>query len=342
MPFVCVEVNAGKRFVTVNNDGVLFCLSKHCQQLRTEYFFKRCNYFDLVFIDRNYNSLYNHCICILGKVLLSCYFKEKNVKSKKLLALIIVVAVLIVIIVVFVSIFAVRNAEVTIRSFDGGQKTAEIGDPTADDVLEFCKGKSIVFLSKSDLTKKLNEKFPDWHVVQIVKKFPNTVDVHIVKRVAVVKLDVDGGVYLDSFGYVVDAPTDGSQPLDITSAIKDLPGTTAVNAKGQKFQFVSEKGNKRLDLVLQSIMALWQCKIEIEDIPTVLNKNDVFTFTSDGDMEILTKTNVKIIVESPNPETLSKGLIDAFSVYYNDKQNLQQQGFVITVKADGSVTTHKD
>jgi len=263
-------------------------------------------------------------------------------KSKKLLALIIVVAVLIVVIVVFVSIFAVRHAEVTIRSFDGGEITAVNGDPTADDVLEFCKGKSIVFLSKDNLTKELNKKFPEWHVVQIVKSFPNTVKVHVVKRVAVVKLDVDGGVYLDSFGYVVDAPTDGSQPLDITSAIRDIPGATVVNAKGQKFQFVSEKGNARLDYVLQSIMALWQCKIEIKDIPTILNKSDVFTFTSDGNMEILTKTNVKIVVESPNPETLSKGLIDAFSVYYTDKQNLQQQGFVITVKADGSVTTHKD
>lgn len=262
-------------------------------------------------------------------------------KSKKLLALIIVVAVLVVIIVVFVSIFAVRNAEVIIRSFDGGEITATSDDPTADEVLEFCRGKSIVFLSKDKLAEELNKKFTDWHVVQIVKSFPNTVKVHIVKRVAVVKLDVNGGVYLDSFGYVVDAPVDGSQPLDISSAIKE-PATTLKAVKGEKLQFQTSENNKRLDLVLQSIMALWQCKIEIKDIPNVLNKEDVFTFTSDGNMEILTKTNVKIVVESPNFETLTNGLIDAFSVYYNDKQNLQQQGFVITVKADGSVTTHKD
>ncbi|MCM1289208.1 MAG: FtsQ-type POTRA domain-containing protein [Corallococcus sp.] len=265
-------------------------------------------------------------------------------KSKKLLALIIVVAVLIVIIVVFVSVFAVRNARIVIRSFDGGEITAVNGDPTPNDILEYSKGKSIVFLSKDKLAEELNKKYPEWHVVQVVKHFPNTVEVHMVKRVAVVKLDIDGGVYLDSFGYVVDAPSDGSKPLDVTSAIRDLPGTTAVNAKGQKFRFVSDACNKRLDLILRSIMALWQCKIEIKDIPTILNESDVFTFAQNGNMEILTKTNVKIVVESPSSETLSDGLIKAFSVYYNDKQNLQQQGVDIIVKADGRVTTsnHKD
>ena len=74
----------------------------------------------------------------------------------------------------------------------------------------------------------------------------------------------------------------------------------------------------------------------------VLNKSDVFTFTANGNLEILTKTNVKIIVESPNASTLTDGLIDAFSVYANDKINLQQKGYVITVRADGKVTTHKE
>ena len=263
-------------------------------------------------------------------------------KSKKLLSLIIVVAVLIVIIVVCVSVFAVRDARVVIRSFEGGEMIAANGDPTPDDVLDFAKGKSIVFLSKDKLTEELNKKFPEWHVVHIEKYFPNTVEVHVVKRVAVVLLNVDGGVYLDNFGYVVDAPTDGSTPLDITSFLGILPGTTAAKNKGEKFQFENATANQRLDIVLQSIMALWQCKVEIADIPTILGKSDVFTFTQSGNMEILTKTGVKIIVQEPNPQTLTEGLIDAFSVYYNNKVNLQQSGYVITVKPDGSVNSHKE
>ena len=262
-------------------------------------------------------------------------------KSKKLLSLIIVVAVLIVIIVVFVSIFAVGKAKVVIRSFDGGELTAGNGDPTPDNVLKYSKGKSIIFLSKDKLIAKLNKEFPGWHVLFVEKRFPNTLEVHVIKRTAVVWMDVDGGVYLDIVGYVVDAPTDGSQPLDISSAINS-PATTAKNTKGEKFQFVEPTRNKHLDFVLQSIIALWQCKIEFADIPEVLNKSDVFTFTQSGNMEILTKTGVKIIVESPNAKTLTDGLIDAFSVYYNDKLNLQQKGYVITVKPDGKVTTHKE
>ena len=319
-------------------------MAKNCPRLRPVFWpilFVLLVYFNTVFIDKIDVYLYNYFTCTLGKVCLPFYCKEKAVKSKKLLALIIVVAVLVVIVVVFVSTFAVRNARVVIRSFDGGKITALDGDPTPDDVLNYAKGKSIVFLSKDKLADDLNKKFPEWHVVFIEKFFPNTLEVHMVKRVAVVFLNIDGGVYLDNFGYVVDAPTDGSQPLDITSAINS-PATTKVNRKGEKFQFVESSRNEHLELVLQSIMALWQCKIEIEDIPDMLGKSDVFTFTQSGNMEILTKTNVKIIVESPKADTLTDGLINAFSVYYNDRENLQQNGYVITVKADGKVTTHKE
>ncbi len=258
-------------------------------------------------------------------------------KSKKLLALIIVVALLIVITVVLISVFSVASVRLNFHKFYGAEMTAPDGAPSANEVLKLCKGKNIMFLSKEDLLAKLNKKFPNWHAYEVVKNFPNRVEVHFVENVPVVKMNLGSVVYLNSFGYVVPAPENGVEPIDITSAIL-VPSTSKVSEMGKKYEFVTPERNEQLSAVIKSVLALYQCQIDIEDIPEVLGKVDVFTFESDGDLVIRTKAGAQIVVKSPKPnDNLTERLIDAFSVYCNPTQDLQKEGVVITVTADGKI-----
>ncbi len=268
--------------------------------------------------------------------------KECNVKSKKLLTLIIVVAVLVVIIVVFSSVFAVRQILPVYHSFDGGQMSSVKDAPTANDVLQFTKGQSILFLSKEKVVDQLNEAYPEWHAIGIVKSFPNILEVHFVRRVAVVRVKIGGAdVFLDSFGFVVDAPNDGGVRLNITTAFEE-PVLATTNVKGQKLEFSSEKNNLRLKYVLESMMALWQCKADIQNIPTILGKTDnVFTFDEKDTMTITTGVGAKIRIMDPST-TLTDKLINAFSVYCDSSYDLQKTGVIIKVYPDGKVTRDDD
>lgn len=267
--------------------------------------------------------------------------------SKKLLTLIIVIAVLAVIFVVFAGVFSVRLVLPVYHSFEGGVETATDDAPTADDVLQLCKGKNILFLSKQEVIDQLNEKYPDWHAIGIVKNFPNILEVHFVKRVAVVSLKVDGAsVYLDSFGYVVETPSADETPqLDITSAFEGTisKNSFSQNSVGKMLVFNSDTNNQRLSCVLESIMALWQCECEIENIPAVLgitSQNSdgttpkVFTFDDSGAMIITTGVGAKIYIMDPT-NTLTDKLINAFSAYCSDGN--MQSGVVFEVYPDGRI-----
>lgn len=316
---------------------VLFSL--HIKYLSQKFF----SFTFILLTDFSINSiiyLHNYIgkVCALPSVV-----KECIVKSKKLLTFIIVVAVLVVITAVFASVFAVRQIMPVYHSFDGGQMGSVKGAPTANDVLQFTKGQSILFLSKEEVINQLNEAFPEWHAIGIVKSFPNILEVHFVKRVAVVKVKIGGvDVFLDSFGFVVDAPTDEGVRLNVTSALEE-PILTTINEKGQKLQFASDTNNLRLQYVLESMMALWQCKADIENIPTILGKQDnVFTFDEKSTtMTITTGVGAKIRIMDPST-TLTDKLINAFSVYCDESYDLQKAGVIINVYPDGKVTRADD
>ena len=123
-------------------------------------------------------------------------------KSKKLLVLIAILAAVVVVIVVFASVFSVKDVVVVYHNFDGSlAPTPEEGAISDDEMAELAMGKGIVFLSKNKLLSQANGSFKDWHAFAVVKNFPNVVEVHVVKRTAMLKIDIAGEeVYIDSFG----------------------------------------------------------------------------------------------------------------------------------------------
>lgn len=258
-------------------------------------------------------------------------------KRKRILVLVAIIVVLVALVVVLTSVYSVRRVMPVYHNFDGSVIQAPDDAPTANDILNLAKGKSTVFLMKNDLTESLNKAFPEWHAFAVVKHSPDLLEVHFVKRQAVVKVLVGGAsVYLDSFGYVVTAP-DGYDCIDVTSAFSTTASSTTV--PGVKFQFSGSGENEKLSVVLESLMALWQCKVDFSDAKQILGSAGVFEFNTDGDLTINTLVGAKIVVKNPK-DNLTDRLINAFSVYYSNN-DLQQSGRVIVVQKNGQITTDK-
>lgn len=261
-------------------------------------------------------------------------------KSKKLLISLTVVAVVVVLIVVLAAVFTVQKVTIRYHGFDGGEVLPPATDGIAsNDIEKSIKGASIVFLSKANLLDELNknENYVGWHFFAVVKQFPNVVEIHVVRRTAVAKLlsSTDGEIYVDCFGYVTEKPS--HEVMDISSAFqtKDVVN----NALNQPLDFASEQSDARLQCVLSAIRATWQCMVDVPDMVRVLKPTDAFTFDSDNEnMSIYPALGGKIVIQAPQ-ENLDTRLISAYGVYYNNRMNIQDDGYTVTVYKNGRITT---
>lgn len=263
-------------------------------------------------------------------------------KSKKLIVLIASIAAAVVVIVLLASLFTVNGTPVlTYYDVDDDGNNIEISAPAQggivpNDVLEIIKGKNAIFLSKEKLLNKINTTYLDWHAFEVTKYFPNVIQIHLTKRVAMLKVDVNGKeVYIDKFGYVMNAP-ESAQVIDATTAFK---GTDAKNQQlGTAFKFAVEENNVKLNYVIEALIATWRCRVDMQDLPVLLGYDNVFHFDEDGSMLITPVSGGTIKILSP-ATNLTERLIDAYSVYYNESSNLQGNDWVITVQEDGTITT---
>ena len=261
-------------------------------------------------------------------------------KSKKLLISLAVVAFVIVLIVVMIAVFSVKSVEVRYHDFSGREIVAVEGEGVVpDEILAMIKGNSTVFLSKTNLIDRINETHSEWHAFAVVKNFPSTVEVHFVRRTVIAKISIDGkDVYVDSFGYVVATPEQDAC-IDISSAFVSPVPSTKTCEEGKPLEFVHEQYNARLNYVLEAILAVWRCKVEVENIPLVLGQDNVFTFDGDGNMFISPKGGTGGTIKVISPETnLSNRLIKGYGVYYNGAQSWDDHD-VITVHKNGSITS---
>ncbi len=260
-------------------------------------------------------------------------------KSKKLLISLVVVAVVVVIIVVLAAVLTVKKVDIVFHDFDGSQIKApdDLNGLQPKKILSDYKGKSIVFLSKSKLMTELNEKYPKWHAFAVVKNFPNEVEIHFVERTAVAKFySGNEMVYVDCFGYITETP-ENVNVMDITSAFNSTEAADAKRA-GIPFVFSSNESNNRLGYVLEAIRATWQCMVDVPDMVQTLGGEGVFTFDKDNSLVIKPHLKGKIVVQSPETN-LSSRLIKAYSVYYNDQIDVQDDSFTVTVYKNGRITT---
>ena len=93
-----------------------------------------------------------------------------------------------------------------------------------------------------------------------------------------------------------------------------------------------------MNYVLEALIATWRCYVEIPDLPAILAEQNLFAFDEDGNMLITPSAGGTIKVMSPSTN-LTKRLIKAFGVYYNEYTDLKSDDWVITVRKDGKVTT---
>ncbi|MBO5866606.1 MAG: hypothetical protein J6Q55_00940, partial [Clostridia bacterium] len=157
-----------------------------------------------------------------------------------------------------------------------------------------------------------------------------------VDRVAVYKV---GNLYVDSFGYIVGEP-DG-QVIDITSAFANASDVVSTTL-GTKLQFNNNTTNDaNFGLMLQAVNAVWQLNYSYQDIPKLIKSFSFEKTESEHTMTVVTQTGVKIVVYSPSVD-LTTRLHLAFSVYYNEINDVTKEGSVIFVPQKGNITTSFD
>lgn len=262
-------------------------------------------------------------------------------KNKKLIIIIAVLAVFVAVAVILAAVFSTQEVYFVAHDIDGSLIID--GDaPTADVALEQFGGKSILFLSKESVCNYVNESYPQWHAFCVVKNFPNAMEIHVVRRVAIAKINIGPSyAYVDCFGCVAQAPEpEVDKCVNITSAFEN-PSLCKSNTVGNKLEFSIPANNEKLQIVIDSLRALWRCYVDYNETSAVIGDSDVFTFNGEGDLVITTRLGAKIQVQSPQSD-LEQRLIRAFSVYYSEKINLQQQGIVIKVLSNGKITTNNN
>lgn len=257
-------------------------------------------------------------------------------RNKKIITLISIVAVVVVLVVVLVTVFSV--AHVTVAFYDYEGKAIAIPDDTAapnnQDILDKFGGKGIVLLSKQDIVEYVNNNYPQYHALDVVKEFPNSITVHVVRREEVyVIASGSTNIYIDSFGYVLQDRINDTRPLfDISDVfISNIVSSTA----GNKLTFATQSDNDRLSMIIEAVNTIWMLQYNYEDIPALI---DSIVFSVDNStMTLTTPTNTKIVVEQPNTDMPAR-LIKAISVYGENKINLV--GKTITVPLKGNITTN--
>jgi cell division septal protein FtsQ len=255
--------------------------------------------------------------------------------NKKLLTLILVILAIVVCIVIFATVFTLRNVDLVYHNTNGDMIALPSDSMTGNDVLDLVGRRNIIFLSKSDAVDKLNTRYPKYHAIAIIKSFPSTITVHLVERSAVYFLDVNGGIYIDSFGYVVESTTSEVVRLNVEVFPSGVAGTQTV---GAKLKLNSTADSPRLDALLNTISAIWQVNYAYSDIPKILHRIE---FSAEPlKLVITTSAGATINVDAPE-KNLSERLINALSVYFNSELDLQKSGVVINVSESGTIFTPK-
>lgn len=262
-------------------------------------------------------------------------------KNKKLLIIIAVVVVVIALIVILAVTFSVRQAEVLFFSQDGSKyiiPDADVGAPSANDVLSFAKGKSVFGLNKTDLMNSLNKKYHNFVAVGVTVGFPNKVTVYFVGSQVCAKIaTATTEVYVDRFGKVAEQK-EGVACVDITTAFSSLSVETPT--VGMPLTFTNSSDNQRLQEVLTAISSMWRCYVDYSKMPSVFGESGVFKYDTSGNLMISVKNTATIVIKSPSDGMdLSERVIRGLSVYFKSEDNLATSGVIISVSKEGRVTT---
>ncbi|MCM1042967.1 MAG: hypothetical protein NC350_02015 [Corallococcus sp.] len=255
-------------------------------------------------------------------------------KNKKILTLAIIVAVIVILIVVFVSVFTVKSVNLVYHSENGGEIASPVDAPVPDDILKSFKGKNIMFLSKSAVLDKINKDYPEYHALDVVRKFPSHLEVHFVKRQPVFCINSANKIFIDSFGYVMFASD--NTVINIENAFVN-PGAIEQQIIGSKLVFSNAENNAKMEMMLTAVSAVWQLNYAFDDIPSIIAS---FEFGEQmSTMTIVTSADAKIIVSKPD-SNLEERLHKGFGVYYNQIKDLAKPNVEITVLPNGQVITN--
>ncbi|MEG1706999.1 MAG: hypothetical protein RR291_05845, partial [Clostridia bacterium] len=178
-------------------------------------------------------------------------------------------------------------------------------------------------------------KFPDYCILSVIKKFPNTISIYATKRVAVFSFEVNSAkTYLDVYGYVMSNGADNT--IDITNCVTNEHEPFVV---GKKAVFTSSDVNDRLQYLCIAVQTAWRVNYSFSDVTQLYNGGFVFTVSDKTTtMTISTSSGTKLIVPSVSIN-LEDRLIKVISIYNATAEDLRGEGHTITVDEKGRVVS---
>ncbi|MDD3831931.1 MAG: hypothetical protein PHW00_06415 [Clostridia bacterium] len=252
--------------------------------------------------------------------------------NKRLIVIFSILIFVVLIIILTSAIFTLQKAEIYYYNEDGS-KSLTPAYLTSDAVVGDFFGKSIFFLSEQDMIDSINAQFGQDYVIQIVRIFPNSVQVHMAKRNPVFYIMKDSISYLiDVFGYVVsDSATSSLGYVDITN----LAEYVATIQEGAQVTWASDTWTSNFALIRATVNQLWQHNFNYNQVYLLV---DEFSFDADT-MTILTDNGASIVIKGVN-NNLAQKIDSSIGVYYYQLLDTTTGITQIIVNDDGKVITN--
>ena len=259
-------------------------------------------------------------------------------KNKKLLIVCIVLATLVAIVVLMSALTSLSQCAVLLYDESGVQIAGDDTLPKAEDILAKYKGKNVVFLDKQEVLDQLNLAYPTWHFIDVVKQFPNKIDVCVTKRLPLFVFSLSNKTYyLDSKGYVVDE--ESAQDHTLISLDNVFGGSVTKAQVGLYIDFSLTADDAKLTYVLQTVSTVWRLYYDVSEISQLVKGFQFTTENGQYKMTIITNAQAKLVVISPD-EDLEERILKVVSVYNNPEKDFQNSSTIITVDQHGNVKSN--
>lgn len=260
-------------------------------------------------------------------------------KNKKLLIVCIVVATLVAVVILMSALTSLSQCAVLLYDESGVQIAGNQSLPTSEEILEKYKGRNVVFLDKEEVLSELNKYYPQWHFIDIVKSFPNKIDVCITARLPLFTFSLSNKTYfLDSKGYVVSEESATGHTLISLDGVFSTSVTSAV--EGALIDFSTSTDDAKLSYVLQSVSTIWRLYYDVDEISQLVVG---FQFAMENNqisqMTIVTNAGARLVVISPEKD-LAERILKVVSVYTNPDKDFQNSSTIITVDQYGNVKSN--
>lgn len=243
-------------------------------------------------------------------------------RNKKLIIILIVVSCVTLLVVLNSVIFSVQN----ITAYCYNSDDAELSD-TVVESSGIKKGGSIFTLGKEKIEKNVTEKVRNVKVINIEKKFPNSVSINYVKIYEYLRIqNGDKYYFCSNDGKIMRISDNPGLTTDIIEL--RLKGAISDVSEGDRFASESSSDVQLTSALLSALEQLGYHRESVEMIDFIDITKSQFIFI---------KMHSGVVLELQGTSNIPSKMRMAFSIYVNaTEEDMRTRGTIIIPDGDGS------